>query len=158
MKRIGVFVDISNLYYCVEKKYKKKIDYSKYISYIKDLGAVDVQIAYAAVLGNESQPFLHALKELGFEVKTKTPKEYAMANGGVKHKCDHDVQMAMDIVNQHENLDQVVLGSADGDMTPVVQWLKDRRISTVVLACGISRELRECAKLGVEIPPSMLIG
>lgn len=155
MKRLGVFVDVSNLYYCVEKVHKKKIDYSKYLAYLTDLGIIKQQIAYAAVMGNEANAFIHAMEKLAFTVKQKTPKEYPSITG-LKRKCDFDVQMAVDILDSYTQYDMLVLGSADGDLTPVVSWLSVRGISTLILAAGISRELKDAAKSSVEIPPSFL--
>jgi uncharacterized LabA/DUF88 family protein len=157
MKRLGVFVDVSNLYYCVDKQYHKKIDYAKYLDYIKDLGDIKFAHAYAAVMGNQADGFLHALRELRFDVKTRTPKEYSTPGGGIKRKCDFDVQIAMDIVRRQPMIDMCILGSADGDLTPVVEYLNGVSIPTVILACGISHELAQSAKAAVEIPYSMLI-
>ena len=40
-KRIGMFVDISNLYYCVGKKFPgRKLDYRKYKRFVEDLGEI----------------------------------------------------------------------------------------------------------------------
>lgn len=155
MKRLGVYVDVSNLYYCVEKAHKKKIDYAKYLNYLSDVGVIKTQVAYAAVMGNEANAFIHAMEKLSFLVKQKTPKEYPSSTG-LKRKCDFDVQMAVDILDAHTQFDMLVLGSADGDLTPVVSWLSIRGISTLVLASGISRELKDAAKLAIEIPPSFL--
>lgn len=155
MKRLGVFVDVSNLYYCTEKQYRKKIDYAKYLAFLNDFGTTKFSIAYAAVMGTQADGFLHALAELGFQVKTRTPKEYSIPGGGVKHKCDFDVQIALDMVHMQSQMDMCILGSADGDLTPAVKYLT---IPTVIFACGISNELAKSAKAAIEIPPSILIG
>jgi uncharacterized LabA/DUF88 family protein len=155
MKRLGIFIDVSNLYYCVEKQYRKKIDYQKYIEYLKDFGQIKFSIAYAAVMGTQADGFLHALRDLGFEVKTRTPKEYTLPGGGVKHKCDFDVQIALDMVHMQPQMDMCILGSADGDLTPAVKYMT---VPTVIFACGISNELAKSAKTAIEIPPSLLIG
>lgn len=157
MKRLGVFVDVSNLYYCVDKQYRKKIDYSKYLDYIKDFGEIKYAHAYASVMGTQADGFIHALKELGFDVKTRTPKEYSVPGGGIKRKCDFDVQIAMDIVRRQPIMDLCILGSADGDLTPAVEYLNGLSIPTIVLACGISNELAQSSKAAIEIPYSMLI-
>lgn len=158
MKNLGVFVDVSNLYYCIDKQYsKKKIDYQKYLSYVRDLGRVKFAIAYAAVMGTQAEGFLHALEGFGFEVKTRTPKEYPITGGGIKRKCDFDVQIAIDMINRSTQMDMCILGSADGDLTPAVDWLGGKGIPTVIFASGISNELAKSSKTAIEIPPSILI-
>lgn len=158
MKRLGVFVDVSNLYYCVEKQHGRKIDYAKYLDFVRDLGEIKFAIAYAAIMGTAADGFLTILKDLGFEVKTRVPKEYPMAGGGIKRKCDFDCHIAMDMVTRVSQMDMCILGSADGDLTPAVDWLNIKTVPTVVLATGISSELARSAKSAIEIPPSILIG
>lgn len=156
-KRLGVFVDVSNLYYCTEKTYKKKIDYKKYLDFLRDLGEIKFAIAYASVMGTQADGFLHILSDLGFEIKTRTPKEYSIPGGGVKRKCDQDVYMALDMVNRYSQMDMCVLGSADGDLTPAVEWLTIKGVPTLVFASGISHELAAASRSAIEIPTSVLV-
>ncbi len=157
MKKLGVFVDVSNLYYCTEKQYKKKIDYKKYIDYLSDIGSIKFAIAYAAIMGTQADGFLHALKDIGFEVQTRVPKEYSLPGGGIKRKCDFDCKIAMDMVNRFPLMDACILGSADGDLTPAVEWLAIKNVPTIIFASGISNELAKAARSAIEIPPSILI-
>ena len=64
----------------------------------------------------------------------------------------------MEIVNicLGVGLDMVVLGTADGDMAPVVQWCQGRGIPVVILASGISHELRDIVSKAIEMPESLL--
>ena len=109
-------------------------------------------------MGTQADGFLKALRDLGFEIRTRTPKEYLTKSGGLKHKCDMDTMIALDMVNRVSQMDVCILGSADGDLTPAVDWLKDKGVPTVIFASGISRELSLSAKSAIEIPPSILIG
>lgn len=154
-KRVGVFCDISNLYYCINKKFfKRKLDYEAYLKYCKDLGEVQHAIAYGAQMENEARGFIHCLRRIGFEPKYKAPKDYHN-NTNFKRKADWDVGIAIDIVRYIDRVDLIILGSADGDMAPAVEWAKERGVEVIVLACGISRELKDITKY-VEIPESML--
>lgn len=156
MKRIGIFVDVSNLYYCIGMKYpERKLNYAAYMAYVKELGLLHVAYAYGAQLENEASGFIHCLKASGFIPKYKTPKTYR-SDGKIKRKADWDVGIAMDIVQTIDRLDLIILGSADGDLCPVVDWAQRRGATVVVLACGISRELRELSDQAIEIPESLL--
>jgi len=155
-KRIGVFVDVSNLYYCISKKFdKRKLDYRKYMKFIQDFGSISHAIAYGAQLKNEAVGFIHCLKQIGFEPKYKSPKDYHNKDN-FKRKADWDVGIAIDVVRMIDHLDMVILGTADGDLTPLVEWVKERGVEIVVLSCGISRELKDVANKYIEIPESML--
>lgn len=157
MKRLGIFIDVSNLYYCCEKQHGRKIDYKKYLDFVRDLGDIKFAIAYVATMGTQSEGFINILKELGIEVYIRTPKSYPVPGGGTKHKCDMDVKIALDMVNRVSQMDLCVLGSADGDLTPAVEWLNGHSVPTVIFATGISSELARNAKTAIEIPPSVLI-
>lgn len=158
MKRLLVCMDVSNLYYCISKKFEgRRLNYAEYIKYLNGLGEIQKMIAYGAQVGKEANAFIHCLRKLGFETKYKTPRVFR--NGlQTKRKADWDVGIAMDIVNMVElkSVDMIILGSADGDLTPCVEWAKARGVDVVVLACGIARELKKTATLFVEIPESFL--
>lgn len=156
MKHIAIFADVSNLYYCIGMKYPdRKLDYAAYYEYISDLGLIDKAIAYGAQLDNEAEGFIHCLRSAGFEPKYKTPKTYR-SDGKIKRKADWDVGIAIDMVNFAATIDLMVLGSADGDLCPVVEWVQNRSVQVIILACGISRDLRDLATKAIEIPQSLL--
>lgn len=152
MRKAGVFLDISNLYFCVQKKYNKKVDYKKYLAFLSDLYSVELAFAYVANNNGQSMPFVHALEKMNVTIRSKDVKEYS----DTTRKCNLDVDMAIDMVNMVGRVDVVILGSADGDMAPAVKWLDMRSISTVAFACGISSDLKACCKSVLEIPPSVL--
>ncbi len=158
MKRVGIFADVSNLYYCIRLKFKeRKLDYKKYYNFCADLGEITQAVAYGAQVGTEALNFIHCLREVGFATKYKQPKSYS---DGVrlKRKADWDVGIAIDIVSMADRLDLIVLGSADGDLSPVVSWARQRGIDVIVFGCGISRELKDVSTKYIEIPESLLEG
>jgi uncharacterized LabA/DUF88 family protein len=156
-KRIGVFADVSNLYYCISLKFKgRKLDYKAYYDFVVDLGDVQQAIAYGAQVENEAASFIHCLKEIGFTPKYKKPKAFHGEGTKLKRKADWDVGIVIDIVNMIDRLDLVVLGTADGDLEPLVSWVRQKGIDVIIVACGISRELKETATKFIEIPESLL--
>lgn len=157
MKRVGIFIDLSNLYFCVSRNYKnRRVDYGKFLDYVKDFGEVVTAVAYGSQMKDEAVAFIACLEQLGFETKYKTPKQWPDKQGGYTRKADWDVGIAIDIIEKHEDLDVIVLGCGDGDLEPVVRFLKARNKTVIVLACGISRDLRESADTCIEIPESLL--
>lgn len=156
MKRIGVFVDVSNIYYCISKKYEhRKLDYKKYLEFLRDFGDLTKVIAYGSQMNNEAAGFIHCLQKIGFQTKFKAVKTYNQEID-FKRKADWDVGIAMDIVTMINRFDMIILGSADGDLEPLVDWVTRRGVDVIVLACGISRDLKERATQYIEIPESLL--
>ena len=141
MKRIGLFVDVSNLYYTLKTKYDgRKLDYNKMLEYIEGpdgLGEVIVKIAYGAAKKDQADGFKHFLKKNGFTVKYKEPKSY-MNEGKYREKADHDVTIAMDIVQTIDRLDRIILCCSDGDLAPAVEFAMSKNVDVIVLASGIS--------------------
>ena len=154
-KKIGIFVDVSNLYFCLSSKFGRKLDYAKYYSYIQDLGEVEVAIAYGAQVKGQANKFLHYLQQVGYETKYRSPKAF-IDNGTVRKKADCDLQIAIDIVNYVEQIDMLILGSADGDFKPLIKMAKEKGVMTIILACQISKDLKQIADEFIEIPESLL--
>lgn len=160
--RVQVFLDISNLFYCTGKKFNgRKIDYAKYLEYVTGFGTIEKSVAYGAQLGKEAKSFINSLKMLGFETKYKEPRVFRNKAAGttkIRRKADWDVGITLDVVNSVEakRVDLVILGTADGDLAPLITWCKSRGVDVLVLACGISRELKAVATRYVEIPESFL--
>jgi len=158
-KRLGIFVDVSNLYYCVGKKFPtRKLDYRKYLSFVKGLGDVSIAVAYGAQISGQANGFIYCLKSIGFQTKFKSPKSYKNPEDDfiLKRKADWDVGITMDIVNMIDRIDMIILGTGDGDMLPVVEWAMAKGVEVVVIACGISKDLRDHATKTIEIPESFL--
>ena len=153
--RAGCFIDVSNLYFCLQKKYHRKLSYAKYMAFITSMyPKITVMKSYVASNG-KNMGFIAALQKLGHDVRVKQVKEYSEGDS-FRRKCDMDVDIALDIMESTPAMDVCVLGSADGDMAPVVERLNRLNITTVAIACGVSSELRSVCKECIEIPPSLL--
>ena len=152
MKRVGLFMDVSNLYHTIGKKFSRKLHYRKYMDFVADLGEIQQAVAYGAQVSNEATKFITCLKEIGYMTKYKAPK--AFADGSMK--ANWDVGITVDVITMLDKLDLVVLGSADGDFSDLVAYVQARGVSCVVLACNISYELKDIATKCIEIPESLL--
>lgn len=155
-KKIGVFIDVSNIYYCVNKKFKnRKLDYSKYMEYIKSLGEIVVANAYGAQVKNQAASFLYCLEKVGIVPVYSTPKSFT-DNGNITKKADYDVKITVDIIEAAPSLDIIILGSADGDFVPLIKSLSDCK-KVIVFACKISGDIQDIENITcIEIPESFL--
>ncbi|MDP3997605.1 MAG: NYN domain-containing protein [bacterium] len=122
-QRVGVFVDIQNMYYSARALYNKKVNFKK----ILEEGVAGRQLVRAIAYGITTEEahegdFHDALNKQGFEVKTKPLQTFV---GGHK-KGDWDIGIAMDILRLEPKIDVAVLVCGDGDFVPLVNFAKER--------------------------------
>lgn len=120
-QRIGVFVDIQNLYYSARNLYKSKVNFAEILKTAIRGRQLVRAIAYVINADiQEQKNFFEALDKIGFEVKSKDLQTFA---GGNK-KGDWDVGIAMDAIRLSSKLDVIVLVSGDGDFKDLIEHLK----------------------------------
>jgi len=120
-QRIGVFVDVQNLYYSAKNIYNSKINFKELLKIAVSGRKLVRAMAYVIktdVLAEKS--FFDALEQIGFEIKSK---DLQIFYGGAK-KGDWDVGIAMDAIELGPKLDTVILVSGDGDFLPLVEHLQ----------------------------------
>jgi uncharacterized LabA/DUF88 family protein len=158
MKRIGVFVDVGNLYHCLGTKFEgRRLDFRAYLKYVETLGEVQTANAYGCQVENEAKSFIAALKKAGFSPHYKAVKIIRKGTDRERRKGDWDVGIAVAMIQMLDKLDIVVLGTADSDLEPAVRYVRDRGATVIVLACGIAEELHAAANECIEIPESFLL-
>lgn len=130
-QRVGVFIDVQNMYYSAKNLYNCRVNFGN----IVETAVADRQlvraIAYVVRAGvPEEQSFFDALIKLGIETKER---EVQVFLGGAK-KADWDVGMVVDAIRLSPKLDVVVLVSGDGDFIPLVEYLQNMGVQTEVMA------------------------
>ncbi|MBI4146713.1 NYN domain-containing protein [Candidatus Woesearchaeota archaeon] len=144
-QRVGVFVDVQNLYYSARYEYNAHVNFKSIL-----LDAVKGRTlvrALAYVIRTEEvskEKFFEALSHIGFEVRAKDLQIFA---GGAK-KGDWDIGIAMDAIELAPRLDTIVLVSGDGDFIPLVEHLKRAlgcRVEVIAFGKSASGKLREAA-------------
>ena len=121
-QRVGVLVDIQNLYYSARVLYKKKVNFGQLLK----IGVGERKLIRAIAYGiktmeGQEEKFFDALTKQGFEVKTK---DLQIFPGGAK-KGDWDVGIAVDAIKLSKSLDAIILVSGDGDYIPVVEYIQN---------------------------------
>ncbi len=120
-QRVGVLVDIQNVYYSAKALYGKKVNFQKVLEQAVGERKLIRAIAYGIkTLEGQEEKFFEALEKQGFEVKTK---DLQIFPGGAK-KGDWDVGIAVDAIKLSKSLDAIVLVSGDGDFIPLVQYIQ----------------------------------
>jgi uncharacterized protein (TIGR00288 family) len=130
-QRVGILVDVSNMYHSAKNLYNKKVNFREVLDSAVAGRKLIRATAYAVRTESEEEtPFFEALSQQGFEVKMKDLQIFA---GGAK-KADWDVGIAMDAIKLGDKLDVVVLVSGDGDYLPLVSYLQNTKGCLVEVA------------------------
>lgn len=120
-QRVGVLVDIQNLYYSAKVLYKKKVNFGQLLKSGVGERKLIRAIGYGIkTLEGQEEKFFDALVKQGYEVKTK---DLQIFPGGAK-KGDWDVGIAVDAIKMSKSLDAIILVSGDGDYIPVVEYIQ----------------------------------
>lgn len=147
---IGIFVDVSDIYYKVNRKFDAKLDYQAYIDIF------DAPIFRAFAYCSQKAPsFLTCLRSVGFEPKYKQPKIIRVNDREIK-RCDWGVGITIDIVYLINKLDTIVLGTSNPDYIPLIQWCRDQGKKVIIFACCVPISLRNVANEVIEITEDFL--
>ena len=142
-QRVGVFVDVQNLYYSARSLYNTKVNFDAVLKAAVSNRELIRAIAYVIKAeAMKEQTFFDALEAIGYEVKAK---DLQVFYGGNK-KGDWDIGIAMDTIELAPKLDTVILVSGDGDYVPLVQHLRRAfgcRVEVVAFGRSSSAKLKE---------------
>lgn len=169
-QRVGIFVDVSNLYHSVKNLYNARVNYKQLIKHLQGNRKLIRAVAYviqteeprenthaphqkpfertlgkpeAKMLTGESA-FFDALERAGMELRIKDLQVFA---GGAK-KGDWDVGLAVDAIRMAHMFDVVILVTGDGDFVPLVeylQWAEGKSVEVAAFSRSASARLKESA-------------
>jgi len=123
-QRVGVLVDVSNMYHSAKNLYKKRVNFSEVLKVAVAGRKLIRSIAYSIkTQTGEEEAFFEALSKQGFEVKMK---DLQIFSTGVK-KADWDVGITVDAIKLASKLDVIVLVTGDGDYLPLVEYLQNTK-------------------------------
>jgi uncharacterized LabA/DUF88 family protein len=142
-QRVGVLVDIQNLYYSARVLYSKKVNFKS----VLDSSVGERKLIRAFAYGIKTaeateEKFFDALIKAGYEVKTKDLQIFPDGS----RKGDWDVGIAVDAIKMAPKLDVIILVSGDGDYVSLVEYLQNTygcRVEAVAFAESSSQKLLE---------------
>jgi len=130
-QRVGLFVDVQNMYYSAKNLYNKKVNFGEIMKIAAQSRALIRATAYVIKADVDPEAnFFEALHHQGYDVKAK---DLQIFFGGAK-KGDWDVGIAMDVMRSAGKLDVVVLVSGDGDFRDLVEHVKSLGCRAEVIA------------------------
>ena len=144
-QRVGVFVDVQNMYYSAKNLYNAKVNFANILKAAIGNRSLIRAIAYVIKADiKEEQNFFDALTKIGYEVKAKDLQIFA---GGAK-KGDWDIGLAIDTIELAPKLDTIIIVSGDGDFVPLVKHLRHAlgcRIEAIAFGKSCAASLKaEC--------------
>jgi len=144
-QRVGVFIDVSNMYHSAKNLYGTKVNFQEVLKLAVSERLLIRAIAYVVKSSSsEEEVFFEALDKQGFEVKTK---DLQIFFSGAK-KADWDVGIAVDAIKMADKLDVIVLVTGDGDFAPLIMYLKENKgclVEVIGFGRTTSSKLREIA-------------
>ena len=122
-EKIGVFVDVQNIYYTTRDVFGRSFDYRALWKTLSCTGDIVLANAYAIDRKNESQrTFQSALRHIGFSIRLKPYIQRADGSA----KGDWDVGITVDVLQNTPLLDRIFLLSGDGDFDLLVEAVQTK--------------------------------
>ena len=124
-QRVGVFVDVQNMFYSAKYIMKAKLDFAKLMK--KAVRGRQLIRAVCYVIDNpeiDQSGFTDMLIANGYEIKSKELR--SRADGS--QKGDWDMGIGVDAISMADKLDILVLVSGDGDFADLVYYLKSKGV------------------------------
>lgn len=173
-QRVGIFIDIQNLYHSAKHLYGGRVNYKELIknlvfdrrliraiAYVVKSEEVDGAISHEKTISTPTgraassdkaslapvgreAAFFEALENAGIDLRMK---DIQIFPGGVK-KADWDVGLAVDAIRIAPMLDVVILVTGDGDFVPLVEYLKwgmGKQVEVAAFGKSSSAKLKEVA-------------
>ncbi len=122
LERTALFVDVSNIYYCVGKKYSRKVDYRRYLDTATDGQPVYRAYAYCAQIGTEANYFFNCLRDFGYELRSKKPKQFENPDFNIDFEA---VEQLIDLVGH--NIDELLLKKVTTAIDSAKKALRSKR-------------------------------
>jgi uncharacterized LabA/DUF88 family protein len=142
-ERVGVFVDVQNMYYAA-RQLKGKLDFDALLqAAVRDRRLIQATAYVVETKEIDQSGFIALLEQRAIEVRRKTLK--IRADGSMKGNWD--MEMALDVLDAAPRLDVVVLVTGDGDFTSLVGRVKGigPRVEVIGFPRSTAKSLLEAA-------------
>ncbi|MEC8846185.1 MAG: NYN domain-containing protein, partial [Pseudomonadota bacterium] len=126
-ERVALFIDGANLY-AAARALGFDIDYRRLLEVFQKRGRLIRAFYYTAVIEDQEyspiRPLVDWLDYNGYTMVTKPTKEYTDPSGRRKIKGNMDIDLAIDVMEMAQYLDNIVLFSGDGDFRRMMDAVK----------------------------------
>src|SRR5579862_3947777 len=162
-QRLGIFVDVQNMFYSAKLLHQSKVDYGRLLKEITGTRHLVRAIAYIVQKPDVNQAGFHeALSRFGYELKIKElkirPDSERSERGGGAAKGSWEIGLTIDALMMAPKLDTCTLVTGDGDYVPLVECLKLHgcRVEVVSFERSTAGELIRAADAYIPIQESWI--
>lgn len=122
-----IFIDGANIFY-TQKKLGWFLDWKKIIKILTEDNNILETRYYTGIKEKDQkmEGFLSYLKHLGIKILTKPLKIIRDEKGNIVHKSNCDLEMAVDILLDSKNFDNLILFTGDSDFVYLIKILQKR--------------------------------
>jgi len=146
--KVGLYIDGANLFY-QGKRNGWMVDYNKLYKWVKKESDIVVSKYFIGKPSWEpakslNETFNSYLEKVGYKIITKSLKKIKTKNGEIKNKCNFDVEIHDEIINDLDKLDIVYLVSGDSDFLRTKERIlsKNKKIKFLSYKKGCAWEIR----------------
>lgn len=160
-QRLGVLVDVQNMFYCAKFLHQSKLDYGRFLREITGTRHLIRAIAYIVQKADVNQDGFHdALARFGYELRVKELKVRPGSEGrpGATEKGSWEVGLTIDALMMAPKLDCLTLVTGDGDYVPLVECIKTMgcRVEVVSFERSTAGDLVKAADQYIPIQESWI--
>ena len=152
-QRVGVLIDVQNLYYSARNLYDSRVNFQEILKLaVSGRNLIRVFAYVVRTKTGEERAFFGALTKLGIETRIRDLQEFY---GGQK-KADWDVGIVIDAIRIAPSIDTLVLVSGDGDFVSLVEYLRNqgKRVEVIAFGRSASGKLKEIADEFIDLENS----
>ncbi len=135
--RVALFIDGANLY-AAARSLGFDIDYKRLLELFRGKCRLIRAFYYTALVEDQEyspiRPLVDWLDYNGYTMVTKPTKEFTDSQGRRKLKGNMDIELAIDVLEMAQHLDQVVLFSGDGDFRRLVEAVQRKGVRVIVVS------------------------
>ena len=136
-ERLAMFIDGANLY-AAARTLGFDIDYKRLLELFASKGRLVRAFYYTALMEEQEyspiRPLVDWLDYNGYQLVTKSAREYTDSSGRKRFRGDMDVEIAVDMLEMAEHADHMVLFSGDGDFRKLVEAVQRRGSRVTVVS------------------------
>jgi uncharacterized LabA/DUF88 family protein len=136
--RIALFIDGANLH-STARMLGFDIDYKRLLMEFQGRGTLVRAFYYTAINIDDQEfssirPLLDWLDYNGFTVVTKPTKQFTDPSGNRKTKGNMDIELAVDVMDLADRVDQIILFSGQGSFRSLVEAVQRRGVRVTVVS------------------------
>lgn len=128
--RVGVFVDVQNMYYSTRAMYNSKLNYGRLLPFVANGRTIVVANAYVLSKPDiKTSDFFSVLFDNGFDVQKKLMEFKSRKNhtgGEIQvNTVNWEIGITIDMIKWAQKLDVIALVTGDGSYVDAIRYLKN---------------------------------